>query len=164
MNFFSSPSWKLTNRQRAEIQLEALLTDPEISLPVYIRRITENLPDDLLSIEQVSKLLNTQPFIIERLVHALSSPSEPRVPVKTLQKIEVQKLTRVLNGTVDVRALLFFKMLDAKHDEIITRNGLRQFYEQYLKALKTFDSERLEEFIQVLSTKFHLDEVSLIRK
>ena len=54
-------------RQRAEIQLEGLLNEPELSLPVSIRRASDHLADERISIEQASKLLNTQPFIIERL-------------------------------------------------------------------------------------------------
>lgn len=149
----------MTIRQRAEIQLHGLLSDPEISLPVSTRRVTEDLPDDQTSIEQVSKLLNTQVFIIERIVRAIYPSKRNDESIKTLSKIEVQKLTRILNGTMDVRTLIFFLMLNTDDDQYITYNELSQFYEQYLKGLKTFDASRMEEFIQVLSRKFHLDHV-----
>ncbi|CAF1133458.1 unnamed protein product [Adineta steineri] len=147
----------LTNRQRAEIQLESILNDPEASLPIFARRTSDNLSDDKMSLEQASKLLNTQPFIIERLVNVLYS-SDTNEDRNSLDKIHVQKLTRVLNATIDVRALLFFMVLDADSDDYITDIGVSQFYEQYLKSLKTFDSNRLHEVIQALLQKFHLDQ------
>jgi hypothetical protein len=149
----------MTSRQRAEIQLDGLLNDPEVSLPVFIRRVTDNLSDDRISIEHVSKLLNAQPFIIERIVHGLYSSAHVDDDMKTLTKLEVQKLTRVLNGPIDVRTLLFFMMLDENNDNYVNYNELSEFYERYLKALKTFDSNRLGQFITVLSQKFHLSQV-----
>ena len=152
----------MTHRQIAEIQLHGLLNEPEESLPAFTCGTSDHLGDDTLSIEQVSKLLNTQPFVIERLVHALYSSSDDDEDIKILSKGEVQKLTRVLNSTMDVRALLFFMMLDENDDHYhyVTKNGLAQFYELYFEGLKTFDSHRLQEVIQVLLQKFHLDQVS----
>ena len=149
----------MTVRQRAEIQLQGLLTDPEMSLPAFTRRVTEDLTDDQISLEQVSKLLNTQSFIIERIVRAIYPSKKNDEAIKTLSRIEVQKLTRILNGTMDVRTLIFFLMLNLDDDQYITYDELSQFYGQYLKGLKTFDANRMEEFIQVLSKKFHLDQV-----
>jgi hypothetical protein len=148
----------MTNLQRAEIQLQGILNDPDGSLPASTRRVSDHLSDDNISIEEVSKLLNTQPFIIERLVNALYSSSKDE-DIKVLNKFQVHKLTRVLNSTMDVRALLFFMVLDKNHDYFITNTGLSQFYEQYLKDLKTFDKDRSQEVIQVLLQKFHLDQV-----
>lgn len=132
-----------------------------MSLPVFTRRVTEDLPDDQISVEQVSKLLNTQSFIIERIVRAIYPSKKNDENIKTLSRIEVQKITRILNGTMDVRTLIFFLMLNLDDDQYITYYELSQFYEQYLKGLKTFDTNRMEEFIQVLSRKFHLDQVNL---
>ena len=144
-------------RQRAEIQLEGLLNEPELSLPVSIRRASDHLADERISIEQASKLLNTQPFIIERLANSLYSTfaEEKR---SSLSKAEVQKLTRALNGPIDVRSLLFFMMLDENNDRFVTQQELSQFYNEYLKALKTFDSQRQQEFVDVLSQKFQLNQ------
>jgi hypothetical protein len=148
----------ISNRQKAEIQLEGILNDPTLSLPVFARRASENLSDEEISIQDASKLLNTQPFIIERLFNALhfSSTNEN---AKSLNRVQIQKLTRVLNATMDVRALLFFMMLDENGDGYVSDVELAQFYEQYLKVLKTFDNERLEEVRQVLLQKFRLHEV-----
>lgn len=151
----------MTIRERAEIQLQGLLSDPEASLPAFARQITDNLPDENISIEQVSKLLNTQAFVIDRIVRAIYPSKNNDGAVKTLSKIEVQNLTRILNGTMDVRTLVFFLMLNIDDDQYITYNELAQFYEQYLKALKTFDGSRMNEFIHVLSKKFHLDYVRI---
>ena len=149
----------MTIRQRAEIQLQGLLSDPEISLPVFTRRMTEDSSDDQMSIEQVSKLLNTQAFIIERIVRAIYPAKRNDESIKTLSKLEVHKITRILNGTMDVRTLIFFTMLDNNDDECITYNELSQFYEQYLKGLKTFAGSQTDEFIHALSKRFHLDQV-----
>jgi hypothetical protein len=91
----------MTHRQRAEIQLQSLLNEPEESLPTFVRRASDHLDSEKLSIEEVSKLLNTQPFIIERLVYALYSSTDDDDDIKTISKIEVEKLTRILNSTMD---------------------------------------------------------------
>jgi hypothetical protein len=147
----------INSRQRAEIQLRSLLNDPHVSLPACMRHIRDHHSDNPVSIEQAAKLLNAQPFLIERLANALFSTvaDEKRT---CLSALEAQKLTRVLNGTVDVRSLLLFMMLDENHDGYVTRQELSQFYEQYLKGLKTFDSHRQQAFIDVLSQKFQLNQ------
>ncbi|CAF3549158.1 unnamed protein product [Rotaria sp. Silwood1] len=152
----------MAHRQRADIQLRSLLNEPEESLPTFIRRASDQLSNEKLSIEKVSKLLNTQPFIIERLVRILYLSTDNNKDIQTLSKSEVQKLTRILNSTIDVRALVFFLILDEAGDDYVTSNGLTQFYEKYLKYLKTFDENRLQEVIQVLLQKFHLDQKSQI--
>lgn len=147
----------MTYRQRAEIQLQGLLDEPEEAVPTFLRRASDHLGNEKLSIDQVSKLLNTQPFIIERLINAIYTSTDD--DIKILSKLEVQKLTRILNSTIDVRILIFFMMLDENNDHYITNNELTCFYEKYLKDLKTFDNNRLQEVIQVLLQKFHLDQV-----
>ena len=147
----------LSNRQRAEIQLKSLLDDPEASLPVSMLSGRVLLSDKPASIEQVSKRLNTQPFIIERLANALFSTSVDQKRT-SLSKSEVQKLTRVLNGTTVVRSLLFFMMLDANDDRHVTQQELSRFFEEYFKGLKVFDRHRQQEFIDVLSQKFQLNQ------
>ncbi|UJR36832.1 hypothetical protein I4U23_029545 [Adineta vaga] len=159
--FFSNKMQRtITNRQKAEIQLESILNDPEASLPAFARRTSNNF-DDEISIEDASKLLNTQPFIIKRLVNSLKF-SKNNKDIDVLDKSQIQKLTRVLNSTMDVRALLFFMMLDESGDGYVTDTELSQFYEEYFKGLKTFDNERLQEVDQVLREKFHLHDKSRI--
>ncbi|UJR09322.1 hypothetical protein I4U23_013565 [Adineta vaga] len=152
----------ISNRQRAEIQLHGILDEPEESLPTFVRRASDQLTNENLSLEEVSKLLNTQPFIIERLVHALYSSTDDDENIKTLSKSEAQRLTRVLNSTMDVRALVFFMMLDEDADGYVTSNELAFFYEKCLQVLKTFDGNRLQEVIQVLLERFHLKQKSRI--
>jgi len=161
IHFLSLMQRTMTHRQRADIQLQGLLNEPEESLPTFARRASDHLGSENLALEEVSKLLNTQPFIIERLVNALySSTDDDDEIIKTLSKVEVQKLTRILNSTMDVRALVFFMMLDENSDGYVTNNELGCFYEKYLQHLKTFDENRLQEVIQVILRKFHLDQVS----
>jgi hypothetical protein len=144
----------MTNRQRAEIQLEALLNEPEVSLPALTQRTSNRSSNDHISLNEASKLLNTQPFLLERIVTAIYASTKTE-----LSMTEVHKLTRVLNSTMDVRAFLFFIILDDDNDRYITSSGLSQFYEKYLKVLETFDNDRLQEVIQMLLHKFHLDQV-----
>ncbi|CAF3973602.1 unnamed protein product [Rotaria sp. Silwood2] len=158
IRFFSNFMHRtVTNRQRAEIQLESILNDPEVPSPIFAHRTSDQVTTDEFAIEAVSKLLSTQPFIIERLVKIIY-PLKNDENSRTLNKFEVQKLTRVLNGAVDVRTLLFFMILDENDKNYITNRGLSQFYENYLENLKTFDNDRLQEVIQVLLQKFHLDQ------
>lgn len=145
--------------QRAEIQLKALMDEPEASLPVFTRRVSESFSESRLSIEKVSKLLNTPTFIVVRLINALNCKTGKENETETLSKSQVQTITRALNGTFDVRALIFFKMFDTNHDEFISKDDLEQFYDEYFKTLKTFDPESTKEFIQVLLEKFQLDQV-----
>ena len=139
----------ISSLQRAEIQLRSLLNDPHISLPACMRHVRVHHSDHPVSVEQASKRLNAQPFIVERLANALF-PTSTEEKKTSLSALEVQKLTRVLNSTMDVRSLLFFMMLDENHDRYVTRQELSRFYEQYLSDLKTFDGHRQQAFIDVL--------------
>ena len=151
---------RVNHRQRAEIQLDALLNEPEASLPTYVRRASSNLDGEEISVKDASKLLNTQPFIIERLMKALySMSSESNADTETLNRGDIQRLTRVLNSSFDVRALLFFMILDDDGDQYVTKGELTHFYEKYLTDLKTFDNERMQEVISVLLQKFRLEQV-----
>ncbi|CAF4283626.1 unnamed protein product, partial [Rotaria magnacalcarata] len=57
----------MRNRQKAEIQLRSLLNESEKSLPAFVHRAGDNLGSEQLSVEQISKLLKTQEFLIRRL-------------------------------------------------------------------------------------------------
>jgi hypothetical protein len=150
----------ITHRQRAEIQLEGLLNEPDEALPAFACRTSHHLVDNELSIDNVSKTLNTPAFIIERLLRALHPSNENNEqPSTILNRVDLQKLTRLLNSTIDVRALLFFMMLDENNDGYITNDELTRFYEMYFIELKTFDHHRLQEIIHVLLGKFHFDQV-----
>lgn len=151
---FSLTQRNITNRQRAEIQLQGILNDPAVSLPPFARRTSDHLSTEKISLEETSKLLSTQPFIVKRLVTALYQSEK-----QELDKSEVHNLTRALTGTLDVRALLFFIILDSHSDKYITAEGLAQFYQEYFKGIKSFDKNRVTEVIPVLLSKFHLDEV-----
>lgn len=143
--------------------METLLKERESFLPYFIRQATESLASDReLSIEEISKTLNTQTFIIERLICVLnfSSTNENLPP---LNRNIIQKLTRVLTSTIDVRCLLFFKMLDENRDEYVSRRELSSFYKKYLNNIESFDKNRIRRFIEILLKKFHLDIVSLYK-
>jgi hypothetical protein len=120
---------------------------------------TGNVEEEI-TVQDASKLLNTQPFIIERLVKAVySMTTDIDADTKMLDRGEIQRLTRVLNSTFEVRALLFFMMLDEDGDHYVTKEELAHFYETYLTGLKTFDKSRVQEVIPVLLQKFRFDQV-----
>ncbi|CAF4339408.1 unnamed protein product, partial [Rotaria magnacalcarata] len=58
---------------------------------------------------------------------------------------------------MEVRALVFFMILDEAGDEYVTRAGMTEFYEKYFRGLKTLVGDRIQEVVQGLLQKFHLD-------
>lgn len=140
----------MTDRQRAEIQLEAIINDPMTSN----RHVIDAMEQENISISDAAKMLNTQTFILERVVRAVYKSDK-----KELSRSEVERLTRALNGTLDIRTLLFFIMLDESDDRYVTSAEVAEFYQTYLKGIKSFDMERSEEVVNALLHKFHLDEV-----
>ncbi|CAM4780401.1 unnamed protein product [Rotaria magnacalcarata] len=147
----------MRNRQKAEIHLRSLLNESEKSLPALVRRAGDNLGSEQLSVEQISKLLKTQEFLIRRLARIFYPSTENVQHVKTVTIPQAQKLTCILNSTMEVRALVFFLILDEAGDEYVTRAGMTEFYEKYFKGLKTLDGDRIQEVVQGLLQKFHLD-------
>ncbi|CAF5171132.1 unnamed protein product [Rotaria sp. Silwood1] len=86
-----------------------------------------------LSLKEISKLLNTQPYITEHLVHIFYSSTDADKQIKTISRHQAQKSTRILNSTLNVRALVLFMMLDEYRTDYVTNYGLKQFYEKYFK-------------------------------
>jgi hypothetical protein len=141
----------LSRREIAEIQLRALIDDPVESLPRFVHGV------GAMSLEEVSKQLNTQPFIIERLLKVIDSLTVSS-DVPSMNQSNVIGLTRALNSSLDVRILVFFMMLDENGNNVVTRNVLSQFLERYFKSMK-FDTSRLQEAVQILLQRFHLKTV-----
>ncbi len=142
----------MSRRQAAEIQLHALLNDPEHSLPIFARGT------GTMSLEDVSKQLNAPRFIIERLLNVLGSlPSNNET--SSISQSNVIKLTRVLNSTMDVRILVFFMILDEDGNNHVTRDEMSNFLEMYFKNI-SFHANRLQDAVQTLLQRFHLDTVS----
>lgn len=150
----------MTRRQIAEIQLEALLNEPELSSPaVPIRGMGDIMKNDKrLTIEKVSEMLSTQPCIIERLLQTLKISAEGGNS-PTLSNRDVRKVTRVLNSTIDVRTLLLFNILGDNDPSYVTKEKLTQFFQQYLNKISTFTQGQLPEVLGVLLHKFHLNTV-----
>lgn len=159
--FCSLRAGSVTHRRATEIQLDTLLKEKESFLPYFIRQATDSLsPDEVLSVEEISKMLNTQNFIIERLICVLSGATcNDSLP--PLNRNVIQKLTRVLTSTIDVRCLLFFKMLDKDRDQHVGREEVSSFYETYLNNMESFNKSIIPHVICVIIKKFHLDTVSL---
>lgn len=150
----------IEHRERAEIQLDSLLNEPEESLPSYVRQGNDQLGDEEIPLSEVASLLNTQQLVVERLVQVLHDTTKTNQDKLTsLNKSEIRKLTRILNSTIDVRSLIFFMMVDENGNDFITRDGLANFYREYLKNLKTFDDERTNQVIQIVLQRFRLDQV-----
>lgn len=142
----------MSRRQIAELQLHALLNDPEVSLPTSVREA------NILSLEEVSKRLHSQPFIIERLLNVLKSlpGSDNSTP---MSKSNVIKLTRILNSTVDVRALMFFMMLDENGDNHVSTNEFVRFLQRYFEIIVKSNNNHLKEALRTLIQRFHLERV-----
>jgi hypothetical protein len=142
----------MSRREIAEIQLNAILNDPEDALPIFSRTST------VMSVKDVAKQLNTPPFIIERLLNVIDSLSSGDGSSLTSQK-NVINLTRVLNSTLDVRILLFFMMLDENGDNRMTKNEMGDYLQLYLKSI-SIDPDELQEAVQTLVQRFYSDEVT----
>jgi hypothetical protein len=126
-----------------------------------VRQATNSVSSEReFSIEEISKKLNTQTFIIERLIFGLnlSSCDENSLPYN---KNIAQKLTRVLTSTIDVRTLVFFKMLDENRNQYVGRSEVTHFYTCYLKSITTLNKHVIPQVIEILHKKYHLDTVSL---
>lgn len=149
-----------SRRQAADVQLKAILNEPETCLPDYINKTTSALDTNAsLTVDDISKLLNTPAFIIERLVNTLVVLSKNDQYLQ-LNKNTVQKLIRVLNSTIDVRTLVLHTMFSGKDAEFITREEVSSFYEKYLASMKSFDKTLMPDIIKVLLQRYHLDTVS----
>jgi hypothetical protein len=152
MSFKSLVNSSMSRRQVAEIQFYGILNDPEESLPMHSRLA------NVTSVNEIAKQLNTPPFIIERLLKVINSLSNGN-DSSLMSERNVINLTRVLSGTLDVRILLFFMMLDENSDNLLIKNEMTQWFQLYLKSIKV-DSDILQEAVQTLVKKFFSDEVS----
>ncbi|CAF0824051.1 unnamed protein product, partial [Didymodactylos carnosus] len=133
----------ISSRRTAEIQLNGILNDPE-----NFHRRHSTIPTVEYTIKRVAELLNTCPFIVERLLFAMKYRA-----VTTLSIDDLQKITRVLNSTFDTRTLVFFIMLDSNDDKFISGRELQKFYEQYLSEIKSLSVEKRDEVIKTLQRK-----------
>ncbi|CAF3083659.1 unnamed protein product [Rotaria socialis] len=147
----------------AEITLQELLNEPYKFVPSHIRKYTDHLPQDKpMSIEEIAQILNTQPFIVSRLIRALSL-SSVNEDETWLNISVVQKLIRIFNSTIDVRCLLLFKMLDANNDHYVSRGELSRFYTSCLETIKYVETSRVPSVIEILLKRYHLNKKRRIR-
>jgi hypothetical protein len=127
------------------------LNDPVESIPTYARGASA------LSLEEASKQLNIPPFMIERLLKIIDS-LHGNDNVLPMSQNNMILLTRILNSTLDVRALVFFMMLDEDDDNHVTRDELSQFFKLYFKT-GSLSTNRVQEAVQVVLQRFHLETV-----
>lgn len=143
----------------AQVTLEALLHEPHDFIPFHIRRYTDHLPPEkYMSVEEISQILNTQPFIVTCLVRALRLSSD-NTNGTDLNRTVVQKLIRVFNSTIDVRCLILFKMLDDNNDNYVDKMEVSRFYTSYLETIKYFEPHRIPAVVQVLLRIYQLNTV-----
>lgn len=148
----------LTRCQLAEIQLKGIIGDPELALPHLLADKTA------FSMDEIASRLRTQPWLLRRILCALGIAR-----VEFLSARDVQILTRVLTGSFDARALLFFDMIDIDGDRRVTREELIQFFTDYLEGFSSLkilneseDGERRQTILQILLQKFHLNQATFI--
>ena len=150
----------ISHRQATEIQLKTLLNEHICFLPCFSRQATESLPSDKeLTIEEISKTLGTQPFIIERIIDVLILSSNDKT-APTLDRNIIQKLTRVFTSTLDVRCLVFFRVLDENRNQYVEREEISAFYTRYLNTIQSFNKSLIPRFIRIILKRYHLDTVS----
>ena len=144
-----------------EIQLKRLLDEHTGSLPYFLRQAVENLPSDKeITIDKISKTLDTQAFIIERIIHVLNLIStDENLP--TLNRNIIQKMTCAFTSTLDVRCLVFFKILDENCNQYVEREELSSFYTRFLNSVQSFDKNLIPQLIDIILKRYHLDTVSL---
>ncbi|CAF1344862.1 unnamed protein product [Didymodactylos carnosus] len=144
----------MTRREMAEVQLNGLLNDPVISLS-YLERQTGHNMSEQYTVKQIAEILHTSPYLTGRLLIAIGYPDD----VSVLNGYDVQKIIRILTGTLDTRALVFFIMLDNDGDKLISSTELKTFFTKYLQETdKYINEERRTEAINMLIDKFHLDD------
>lgn len=115
-----------------------------------------------MTIEEISKTLGTQPFIIERIINVLILSSNDE-SASTLNRNIIQKLTRVFTSTLDVRCLVFFKILDENHDQYVEKEEIAAFYTTYLNTIQSFNKTLIPQFIRIILKRYHLDTVSVFQ-
>jgi Ca2+-binding EF-hand superfamily protein len=142
----------------AEIQLRGIINDPELVLPHLMNDKTA------LSLDEVASRLHTQPWLINKILCVLGITR-----TDFLRAPDVQILTRVLMGSFDARALLFFDMIDIDGDRQVTREELIQFFTHYLEGFSSLkilneaeDGERRQTILRILLEKFHLQQATFI--
>ena len=153
--FFSNqPSF--TRRQLAEIQLAGIMNDPELALSHLANDETK------FELDELATRLRTQPWILKRVLGTLDISN-----MDVLNKRDVHILTRVLTGSFDARALLFFDMIDIDDDRHITREELMQFFTDYLDGIASLkiinqaeDGERRQKILTIILEKFNLNQMS----
>ncbi|CAF1434112.1 unnamed protein product [Adineta steineri] len=140
-----------SRRELIQVQLEALLNNPEqsSSSSSYIHEA------NIISLENLSKKLNTPHFIVERILNILGFLSLNE-DVLSISQYNVIRLTQILNSTTDVRILLFFMILDINNDNHISKIEMNDFFKLYFQNL-SFNTHNLEEAIETFLKRFHFD-------
>ena len=118
--------------------------------------------DKELTIEEISKTLGTQAFIIERIINVLIFPSTDGTLPKLDRNI-IQKLIRVFTSTSDERCLVFFKMLDENRNQYVEKEEISSFYTSYLNGIESFNRNLIPRFIRIILKRYKLDTVSVFK-
>ena len=107
--------------------------------------------------------LCTQPWLIKRILHALSAANTDSVGTR-----DIHIMTRVLSGSFDTRLLLFFNVIDIDCDQQVSKDELMLFFSNYLDGLNFFQTSdekeevRRKSILTTLLAKFQLHENSQI--
>lgn len=160
LNSTSSIQKKLSRRNRVEASLLNLLNQSKEGWSIDLRRYIESLNGEEFPLAEVSKFFKCQLFILEQLVNILYSSTENNQTIEKLNRTQIGNLICVLNSTIEVRALVFFKMLRGRNENCITKESLAEFYCKYYEGLKIFKETDIKHIIEPVIKKFHLDEVS----
>ncbi|CAF4720696.1 unnamed protein product [Rotaria socialis] len=154
----------MPNRCKIELLLQTSLNETEESWTTTSRQYIEQLDSPELSLEKIAELLKCKRFITQRLARIFFAYTNHDEVIENLNKCQIGKLMHVLNGTMEVRALVLFKAIcnNNNHADYLTNAKLQEFFQQYFKDLKILDENRRHEAVQILLEKFHLDQKSRI--
>ncbi|CAF4434716.1 unnamed protein product, partial [Rotaria magnacalcarata] len=148
------------DRCKIELLLQTLLNETEESWKTTSRQYIEQLDRPELSLEKIAELLKCKLLFTQRLARIFFTCTNHDEAIENLNKYQIGKLMRILNGTMEVRALVLFKTISNNNDDddYLTNAKLAEFFQQYFKDLKILDENRRHEAVQILLEKFHLDQ------
>ncbi|CAM4795418.1 unnamed protein product [Rotaria magnacalcarata] len=152
------------DRCKIELLLQTFLNETEELWITTSRQYIEQLDRPELSLEKIAELLKCKLFITQRLARIFFTCTNHDEAIENLNKCQIGKLMHILNGTMEVRALVLFKTISNNNDDddYLTNAKLAEFFQQYFKDLKILDENRRHEAVQILLEKFHLDQKSRI--
>ncbi|CAF5227071.1 unnamed protein product, partial [Rotaria magnacalcarata] len=121
------------DRCKIELLLQTFLNETEELWITTSRQYIEQLDRPELSLEKIAELLKCKLFITQRLARIFFTCTNHDEAIENLNKCQIGKLMHILNGTMEVRALVLFKTISNNNDDddYLTNAKLAEFFQQY---------------------------------